>query len=169
MNELDITGPNLDLDRFIEMCNCKHINWGYKKNPADLIEYEFGFSGLVYPSSEMIAEGYNYQWCLDNWGTKWQPSEAAIFREPEKVHINFDTAWTPPEPWVKIVARLFPTLRFELKYCEPGCCFGGVLVCKGDEVVENHEYVDDDDFRSFCIKEFGLSPFDDDTEEMKDF
>jgi hypothetical protein len=49
-----------------------------------------------------------YAWSIDNWGTKWNASEAGYStRDPERA-IWFDTAWDPPVPVFEALAKRFP-------------------------------------------------------------
>jgi len=87
------------------------------------------------------TDGYNqggYEWCLANWGSKWNASNPELNEEEElswteggvtlrSVEINFNTAWSPPKPVVQRAAELFPELRIELRYFERGDGFNGLL------------------------------------------
>lgn len=79
------------------------------------------------------------------WGTKWDASfgepiiaigqegmdvDACIEAEgvtvtPEAAIYKFDTAWSPPIPWLQRTSELEPELEFELQYGEPGNDFAG--------------------------------------------
>jgi len=63
-------------------------------------------------------DGYNsggYQWCCNNWGTKWNAGEVTL-TEKEKVLIYyFDTAWAPPLIVILKLSEFFPDLSFGLK------------------------------------------------------
>jgi len=77
------------------------------------------------------ADGFNnggYEWCLENWGTKWgicRPTK-------EKIHgtlvYHFETAWEPPLPIIIKMGSEFPDLTFELKYFEQGMGFQGIFM-----------------------------------------
>lgn len=42
-----------------------------------------------------------YNWAVDNWGTKWNASDTFIsYAENDMVHVTFNTAWSPPIPWL---------------------------------------------------------------------
>ena len=66
-----------------------------------------------------------YQWCTDNWGTKWDVECYEDLIEDDYVELSFDSAWAPPIAWLRIVAKRYPKLKFALKYDEPGMCFMG--------------------------------------------
>jgi hypothetical protein len=49
-----------------------------------------------------------YEWAIDNWGTKWNASDAEYStKDPEHV-ICFKTAWDPPVPVFEALAKGFP-------------------------------------------------------------
>jgi hypothetical protein len=67
-------------------------------------------------------------WARKNWGTKWNASDSAhcdfglTF-----MNVDFDTAWSPPEPIYKKLVELFPELDIKWHWGEPGCCQSGDL------------------------------------------
>lgn len=72
----------------------------------------------------MLVEKYGhenwYDWCVDNWGTKW---DADVHHADEKA-ICFTTAWSPPIGAIKTLSIL--TGRdFRLTYVEEGMDFCG--------------------------------------------
>lgn len=70
------------------------------------------------------------------WGTKWNLDADTRVRAAgcELVVYEFDTAWSPPDNWIRTVAKLYPLLRFELSYEEEGCDFTGRLIIAGGAV-----------------------------------
>ena len=87
------------------------------------------------------GDKYNwYDWCCNNWGTKWDVDCTYEFRGDHKIEFGFDSAWAPPIPWLEWVARLFPNLRFSLTYDEPGMCFRGCAFGIGEIVDQCEEY-----------------------------
>lgn len=70
-----------------------------------------------------------YDWCINNWGTKWDACHAAIERVPyvlagpqskDRVEISFDTAWAAPEPVIHALVRKYPNLNFVHSYSYEG-------------------------------------------------
>lgn len=51
-------------------------------------------------------------------------------------HIEFDTAWSPPEYWLVKASAQYPDLQFELKYCEPGNNIAGKFFAKDGEYTQ---------------------------------
>jgi Ferredoxin-like domain in Api92-like protein len=90
-----------------------------------------------------INDGFNsggYEWCYQNWGTKWGICDAEIVQEflERKGYIDyrFETAWSPPLPVISKMSEMFPGLRFILRYFECGCAFNGIYICEKGEVIQ---------------------------------
>lgn len=78
-----------------------------------------------------------YDFCCANWGTKWDADIPSLTVKPSGLCYHFDTAWSPPVPVVIAAARLFPSLSFELVYCEPGNGFSGIFECCNGVVLQD--------------------------------
>jgi len=74
----------------------------------------------------------NYRWCIENWGTKWEPD---MVQEPEDQDFYFNTAWCPPTAWLKTVAEKYTSLSFHLRYAESGCDFSGLVEYENGECI----------------------------------
>jgi len=61
-----------------------------------------------------------YEWCCKYWGTKWDASNPADLFTPRSVVYTFDTAWSPPENVIHMLAWMYPDLRFCLNYSLEG-------------------------------------------------
>jgi hypothetical protein len=90
---------------------------------------------------EILSAGYEqaaYEWELKNWGCKWGACNAEEVEECEG-HFTyfFDTAWSPPIPFLSKLAPEWPTLIFLLDYEEMGMGFKGITKVAGD-AVEDH-------------------------------
>jgi hypothetical protein len=70
--------------------------------------------------------GWDYDWSVNNWGTKW---EAKIYEHEVKsngVRFNFDTAWSPPiEFYERMVEKGF---EVEAYYFEEGMDIAGQYI-----------------------------------------
>ena len=78
--------------------------------------------------AEMLAKyGYAswYDWCIANWGTKWDLCEVGMDRHDANcATLTFDTAWAPPiEAYEKLLEMGF---EIEAFYYEGGMAFAGV-------------------------------------------
>lgn len=76
------------------------------------------------------------------WGTKWDVGDGCwvaleVGKNGKSLAYCFDTAWSPPIPVVYEMSRMFPKLRFKLRYCEPGMGFSGTYVAKDGSVIKD--------------------------------
>ena len=85
---------------------------------------------------EVVAETFNfpdgknddrwYHWCIDNWGTKWEPDINEIgYEDSEMLELVFNTAWSPPQGVVEKMREKYPDSTFQCFYDEPGCEIAG--------------------------------------------
>jgi hypothetical protein len=81
-----------------------------------------------------------YSWRIDNWGTKWDIEASLEQEDDELIEYQFDSAWSPPVPWMDVVSKKFPRLKFQMKYEEPGMCFMGNASAK--DGVYNDDCID---------------------------
>ena len=89
-----------------------------------------------------------YQWCTDNWGTKWDAVDCLMFYDPKcggtmpsnEMRFTFLTAWAPPITWIEKVANIFPNLWIKLEYDEPGMMFRGIASGRGEIVDRDEDY-----------------------------
>lgn len=92
------------------------------------------------------SDGFNsggYEWCIINYGTKWGCCSTTRDRpDPEELVYHFESAWSPPSNLMIKMGQMFPDLRFELEYEEPGMAFKGTLVMEDGELIvdECHNY-----------------------------
>ena len=108
---------------------------GHKlRNPADLFPKCPECGGRM-------QDAYNrggYEWCVQHWGTKWGLYDIQVTdAEPDAGYLTycFQTAWSPPEPVVRAMAKRFLALTFDLSYYEGGMGFQGHLELEGGETV----------------------------------
>jgi len=79
-----------------------------------------------------------YEWCVDNWGTKWGIYDCWTLEEVSEVNpleaiqtISFQTAWSPPIPiLIKLSQLTGQPLR--LSYYDEAWMFGGVTTAEPD-------------------------------------
>ena len=81
---------------------------------------------------------WDYNWCVANWGTKWDVGGDSYVRpNPNELVLTFDSAWSPP-------IKAYETLTeqgFEVKasYYEPGLAFAGLWEDGFDDYYEYGE------------------------------
>jgi hypothetical protein len=111
-NELIVVGDERDVLAFVKE------NRGSEEQPDGSLP-AISFNAKV-PQPEDIGEGW-YDWCSSNWGCKWEPNDDAncvIADNGESAEYWLVTPWGPPEPWLVSVSKLYPSLRFQLRWIE---------------------------------------------------
>ncbi len=58
-----------------------------------------------------------YEWCIKNWGTKWNSSNTMINDDEDDIVVDFDTAWAPPTPVLVALSKKYPNNVFHFE-CE---------------------------------------------------
>lgn len=127
-NNLVIEGKKEDLEDFVSK----------SKNGKFTLE-------TYYPYETKDGE-WDYDWCLANWGTKWDvndkvgmvlvyensPEEPGLVDKTTEmielegeITLKFDTAWGPPLAGIAKIAKDYPKLTFKHTYFEAGNWFAG--------------------------------------------
>lgn len=145
---LEVTGPKKDLDAFKSTLSRLNSH-GEKANFSfhqTVPMPPHCFQGNLSMEDE-IKHPCNWRsFGIANWGTKWDCSEARVQVKPKSVFINFETAWSPPEKWLENVSKSFPTLTFDMGYCEAGMNFYGEMVAEEGNVSESAQDIPEDSF-----------------------
>lgn len=75
-----------------------------------------------------------YNWCIHNWGTKWNACHSQIEEiEEEYLCVVFDTAWSPALDWFYKVIPMYPELDFDLIFDMEGDSHCGKLEGRNGE------------------------------------
>jgi hypothetical protein len=71
--------------------------------------------------------GYDnwYDWCCDNWDTKWNSSDAMLSEDGDGLEYEFQTAWGPPVKVIEAIREQYPDLTISAFYDEPGMEIAG--------------------------------------------
>ena len=83
-----------------------------------------------------------YGWCISNWGTKWNACEVSWSGDD---YVEFDTAWSFPEPIFTKLADLYPDILISVNFADEDIGNN----CGHFEASENSvntQYLDDFDF-----------------------
>lgn len=67
---------------------------------------------------KMYGENNWYDWSRRNWGTKWNSYDGEWYWDGEGRSIQFNTAWSAPEPIYLALTKKFPNLDFEVKFAD---------------------------------------------------
>ena len=115
------------------------------RSPADIVsqrEYDSWVehpdnidSGLGKPITQEMSNrlkkeyGYDnwYDWCVDNWGTKWDVDCGEGDWWENTISYEFDTAWSPPEGIYNALVKQYPNLEISWFYREDGMQQAGWL------------------------------------------
>ena len=108
----------------------------------------------------IVKTGYAnwYDWCVDNWGVKWDVdtiffmhADESPFKDDEKSEpdliIEFETPWAPPVGILKRISEQYPEARFYLRWADE---FGpgngvGLLVAEAG-LIDERDIDDEKDF-----------------------
>jgi len=113
---LEVIGDENEIKRFCETGLTTVVNKdGEIEQEWSLLPY------YPYPDGK-----WDYDWCVDNWGTKWDVDEPIHECNGESFWVTFNTAWAPPVNWLKKVQQDYPLLKFKLLYIEQGMQFCGI-------------------------------------------
>lgn len=107
-----------------------------------------------------------YDWCIENWGTKW---DVCHFRRGDKPgSYFFDTAWSfPQQLFDELTTQLtndFPGLYFDGYFFEVGMGFCGHFYYNDNEGFESHFNEDPSYLRAIAKEHFDYDPYDDENE-----
>lgn len=81
-----------------------------------------------------------YEWCVFNWGTKWNAFDIDLKEEEDVLKYRFVTAWSPPLQIIAEAINKYPNLEFIISYYEEGNRFGGTMTGKDGLVSEDERY-----------------------------
>ena len=119
----------------------------------------------------MFKPGYKfcdwYEWCLVNWGTKWDVELVGIKVQKDRILLDFNSAWSPPISFFLKFSEIFE-VTIEHRYLGEGREFIGKSVQKnGMVIVDEATY----DVTRENAEHFGFDPadvFDEDDDENDD-
>ena len=153
-NELTVTGPPKKLREFRLKVSTMPEDLGtqtVEQQVVDRLLKREDKEGRIIDADRIkpYPEGLNYDkqgynWCRENWGTKWNFVEPTLARriegdpdKPVSLHYKFLTAWSPPTPLVQKMGEMFPELRFVLNYWEGGVGFQGSFIVENGAVTKD--------------------------------
>lgn len=118
---------------------------------------KFSFNNVIPMPTELYENEGWYSWRNANWGTKWNANveyETTSNWENGEVVIEFNTAWSPPDPIIKTLVKEFPKLYFHHRYYEESNAYWGSFSYDKGECVERYE----GEFKTCAeFNEFGLT------------
>lgn len=125
-NSLEVSGNDLQL--FVEDVKGKEEEFsfaslipipaceGMNKSELEKILTKNQFNYCEFNDKD---EAYWYDFCIKNWGTKWDVKDVSVDVDEESANYDFDTAWSPPENWLITISQRYDC-HFELTSYEEG-------------------------------------------------
>ena len=103
-----------------------------EKGEFSKLKQHLGKDGEVIFETHEFPDGKNddrwYHWNITNWGTKWDACNVEIeYADESQIEIEFDTAWSPPEPICSRLREMFQDVSISWFYDEPGMEIAGYL------------------------------------------
>lgn len=90
-------------------------------------EGEVLFTIMEFPKSKKGDDRW-YQFCVQNWGTKWEAYDFATEDiEEDSAEFSFNTAWGPADGIFDKIREDYPDVGISWFYDEPGCELAGYL------------------------------------------
>lgn len=80
--------------------------------------------------------GYSnwYDYCINEWGTKWDVDAEVLMATDNSIDLSFDSAWSPPIGWYEKVTEL--GFDVDAYYYEPGAAYCGHWYDGNDDMWE---------------------------------
>ena len=143
-NILHINGPRNDINQIIGLSN-------------DSNDFSFAFV-VPYPPEAKNDKNFNWNvWQTENWGTKWDAGDTTFVSnelEDDFAEINFETAWTPPEAWLKAAIEKFPNTDFKLYWLDEDYPCSGQILGSNSQITKNEYYGNNKDAAKEFVKEY---------------
>lgn len=124
----------------------------------------------------MSVDNSWYAWNVRNWGSKWdvavadgeEYSDTRCEWNGDMLMYHFNTPWSPPEPAMITLSKLYPKLEFELVYEEEQGWGGTTLFTAGeDSVVEQYD-IPNSHADHMALDKSCVCDYENDTEEWYD-
>ncbi len=85
----------------------------------------YSFLEKLVPFTADIAHKWDYDWCVQHWGTKWDIYDVTYASlDGDTLELSFMSAWSPPIEAL-VTGMLKHGYTFDLYYEEGGACFIG--------------------------------------------
>lgn len=133
-NKLVVEGPKDVLALFLSLSETEDGGFSFRGTVDPYtMDHAPLITGLIFPI---------YDPCMIIWGTNRDALEPEIIEDAaNRVQIDFDTAWSPPNRWAKNVLRdpRFQSLTITVAYCENGLRFYGEYIVNIDSEQDNQK------------------------------
>lgn len=142
-NDVLITGDKEKIDAIFNFIESKKSD--ESQDATKLLEFL-----IPNPEGE-----WDYRWCIDNWGTKWDVDVHYHERIDEnQISLSFDSAWGPPIQAYNTLEEL--GYDVEAHYIEEGMCFIGQYIGGEDESYDYTDVASLDDVPEELVEHWNL-------------
>ena len=146
VNELTVSGEQEGVARFVANAQCDDEPLSFEK----IVPIPDAIDKMPY-------DPYEYWARVILWGTKWDVSEVQVIESFDGlITYSFDTAWSPPLPFVVRTSRVYKNVCFDIRWDEPGVGLFGRVVVKDGKVMEMAELLpmpDDNELAEQYLKQ----------------
>ena len=112
---------------------------------------------------DLQENGGWYDWCVNEWGTKWDIDLIDTdMLDEDRVAVYFNSAWSPPIAWYDHMVE--QGFEVEAHYNEPGMCFCGTYTNEDGEDYYEYDNLDLTDIPAELIEIYDLENY---VDEMK--
>lgn len=81
---------------------------------TDVYREEWNLELQAYRNIEQYGAASWYDWCVKNWGTKWNACEPTLDSDGNDMdYLRFETAWSAPHPILSKLSEMFPGVTFQ--------------------------------------------------------
>ena len=108
-----------------------------------------------------------YDWCIQYWGTKWNTYENRFYKNEGNEHLYFQTAWSPPEPALRELAKKLGKI-VRVSYMDEGYAFFGTYHFYPDGNVDDECYQSHESVPDRLCEELGIRTYEEDKEEQEE-
>ena len=125
-------GAKEEIKHFLETCfeegeiNFEKIIPYPESAPSRADQPEDFMERLKHPFAKWYND-FGYDWCVENWGTKWGASAQQNDLGDEELYLNFNTAWSPPQGIHDKIKEMLPSCSITWFYREDGMQVSGWL------------------------------------------
>ena len=133
MNYIKIQGEPMLIDAIAQ----DYI--GYNKKD-DQVHFNFGLMRPI--PQEVLDNNTDYQWRIQNWGNKWDGSDAYVEIYDDEIYLTIETAWGPCDEWTYELIRLCPGLNIYHEYQEGGEGFIGWIEHNESQSSDEYDVTD---------------------------
>jgi hypothetical protein len=108
------------------------------KSPLTFNDEEWELFIKTLNNKRKYGSYYWYDWCIENWRTKWNAYSQPDSRNTDNV-IFFQTAWSCPKDLINKLTCIFPDVEFEIAWADEDLGHNiGIMKIKNGSVIEQY-------------------------------